>query len=622
MLPRATCPPAPERLPAVPAPAAAEYLAGGALTLSWRGQPSWRILDTEFDQGQRFWASWRLWRDDPDRPHRLHWVGLTTLPPTPAELLASAPPGFAAEATALASQWSGLLPGFHRFTLDQGQLLLTLCVGETASLLRELRFEADTLLLNLPPGAAQVPAAWDLWHIKALARCARRGSRLVLPTTLAAPVLPALRQCGFVVTAAAPMSAVLAADYQPHWPLKTTRNKLVASAQAPGDCVVLGAGLAGASVAEALAQRGWQVQVLDQAAAPASGASGLPAGLLVPHVSADDCTLSRLSRCGMRLTLQQAQALLARGQDWDASGVLQRGLDAGSQLPPHWPEAGQAWSRPWTPHAAAPWQTGWPAPTADLWHGLAAWIMPAALVRAWLACPGVQFRGGMQVTGLLRQLDQWELLDAEQRPLVATRRLVLAQAHGVLPLLQTCPAVADLRGSALASLHPVPGQVTWGWHRDAPDGAGLALPPFPVNGAGSLLPAVPLAGGLAWLAGATYDPPGTTAPDPQPGHKANMARLARLLPAAAAALAPDVAQHRVQAWHNARCVSADRLPLVGPVNALVDDGLWVCTGMGSRGLSFAVLCAELLAARWSAEPWPLPASLARAFDPRRGQGLA
>jgi len=74
----------------------------------------------------------------------------------------------------------------------------------------------------------------------------------------------------------------------------------------------------------------------------------------------------------------------------------------------------------------------------------------------------------------------------------------------------------------------------------------------------------------------------------------------------------------VQAWHNERCVSADRLPLVGPVNPLVDDGLWVSTGMGSRGLSFAMLCAELLATRWSAEPWPLPASLARALDPRRG----
>ena len=606
----------------MPAPAAADCLAGSALTLSWRGQPSWRILDTAFDQGQRFWASWRLWRDDPHRPHRLHLVGLTALPPTPAALLAGAPPGFAAQAAALASQWTGLLPGFHRFTLDQGQVLLTLCVGDTTALLRELRFEADTLLLDPRPGDGLAPATWDLWQIKALARCARRGSQLVLPTIHGAAVLPALRQCGFVLTAAEPSVALQVAEYQPHWPLKSTRSQPVAPAQAQGDCVVLGAGLAGASVSAALAQRGWQVQVLDQAAAPASGASGLPAGLLVPHVSADDCTLSRLSRCGLRLTLQQAQALLARGQDWDASGVLQRGLDAGTQLPPHWPEAGQVWSRPWTPNDAAPWQTGCPAPTADVWHGLGAWIKPAALVRAWLARPGVRFCGGVQVAGLRRHRDQWELLDAEQRPLLATHRLVLAHAHGVQPLLQACADVADLRGSALASLHPVPGQVSWGLHRRTPASTLPAMPPFPVNGVGSLLPAVPLAQGLAWLAGATYDAAGAAAPDQQQGHSANLARLARLLPAAAAALAPDFAMQQVQAWHGARCVSADRLPVVGPVNPGPDDGLWVCTGMASRGLSFAVLCAELLAARWAGEPWPLPASLARAFEPRRGQAGA
>ena len=39
--------------------------------------------------------------------------------------------------------------------------------------------------------------------------------------------------------------------------------------------------------------------------------------------------------------------------------------------------------------------------------------------------------------------------------------------------------------------------------------------------------------------------------------------------------------------------------------------------MGSRGLSFAVLCAELLAARWHGEPLPLPVALAQALDTAR-----
>ena len=39
--------------------------------------------------------------------------------------------------------------------------------------------------------------------------------------------------------------------------------------------------------------------------------------------------------------------------------------------------------------------------------------------------------------------------------------------------------------------------------------------------------------------------------------------------------------------------------------------------MGSRGLTFAALCAELLAAHWHGEPLALPATLARALDTRR-----
>jgi tRNA 5-methylaminomethyl-2-thiouridine biosynthesis bifunctional protein len=39
--------------------------------------------------------------------------------------------------------------------------------------------------------------------------------------------------------------------------------------------------------------------------------------------------------------------------------------------------------------------------------------------------------------------------------------------------------------------------------------------------------------------------------------------------------------------------------------------------LGSRGLSFAALCAELLAAQWHAEPLPLPATLAKALGTQR-----
>ena len=68
-----------------------------------------------------------------------------------------------------------------------------------------------------------------------------------------------------------------------------------------------------------------------------------------------------------------------------------------------------------------------------------------------------------------------------------------------------------------------------------------------------------------------------------------------------------------------RCAAYDRLPLAGPAGQSADDlpGLWVLTGLGSRGLTLSMLCGELLAARLHGEPLPLDARLAQALGTQR-----
>jgi len=102
-----------------------------------------------------------------------------------------------------------------------------------------------------------------------------------------------------------------------------------AGVPAPADALVIGAGLAGSSVAHALASRGWQVRVVDAADHPAAGASSLPAGLFAPHLSADDGLLSRLSRYGLRATARHLPAL-HEGVDWQA-GLLEHLLRGGAR---------------------------------------------------------------------------------------------------------------------------------------------------------------------------------------------------------------------------------------------------------------------------------------------------
>jgi tRNA 5-methylaminomethyl-2-thiouridine biosynthesis bifunctional protein len=158
------------------------------------------------------------------------------------------------------------------------------------------------------------------------------------------------------------------------------------------------------------------------------------------------------------------------------------------------------------------------------------------------------------------------------------------------------------------TLHPVRGQLSWNLRQPGDD-----LPPFPVNGNGHFLPDVPTPAGRAWLTGSTY---GRADADPQPrpqDHLANLERLGELLPAAAARLEPQFRAGTVRAWSGVRWASSDRRPLAGELA----PGLWVSTAMGSRGLTFAALCGEWIAARLHGEPWPLEARLAQALEVRR-----
>lgn len=586
------------------------FLKGCGLPEAWGGQPQWTVLETGFGLGLNFLVTWAAWKADPDRPRLLHFVSTEAFPASAADVLRSARTH--AElipfAEQLQAQLWGLLPGFHRLVFEGGRVLLTLCIGDAKAMLREQSFEADSVYLDgFSP--QRNPDIWDLHTFKAVARCCRRGTRIAT-WTIARSVRDALAQCGFVVRKVPgipPKRDNLQGEFNPAWEPK----KAQASPQrrAPSNCVVIGAGLAGAAVAASLARRGWQVRVLDAAEEPAAGASGLPAGLLAPHVSPDDNPLSRLSRHGIRATLEQAQALLPAA-DWGHTGVLEHEVEHPRKRPEawqaEWADAAGDWSRP--ADAAQLAQCGLPADTPALWHARAGWVRPAALVDAWLAVPGVQSHGRSQASRLSHTAGRWQVLDAQGRELARAELVVLAAGFASRALA----AGADEEAGELA-LQAIRGQVSWGRH--APGTAG-ALPAFPVNGHGSLAPAVPLpgeAGGLAWVMGSSFERDNTR-PETRPeDDQHNFGRLQALLPQAARALAPQFEAGQVKSWAGVRCATPSRLPALGPLA----PGLWVCSGMGSRGLTFAALCGELLAARLHAEPLPLEQRLADALAPQR-----
>ncbi|HAU57461.1 MAG TPA: FAD-dependent cmnm(5)s(2)U34 oxidoreductase [Comamonadaceae bacterium] len=590
------------------------FLHGCGLPAAWAGQPQWCILETGFGLGLNFLVTWQAWKADPARPRLLHFVATEAHPASATDSLraAKAHPELLPLAEQLQAQCWGLLPGAHRLVFEGGQVLLTLCIGDTKAVLREQALAADAVYLDgFSP--AKNPGIWDLHTLKAVARCCRRGTRIA-SWTVARSVLDGLTQCGFVVQKTPglpPKRDNLQGEFAPRWVPRKAAGGAPLAPVLPSSCVVIGAGLAGAATAASLARRGWRVQVLDAGATPASGASGLPVGLFAPHLSPDDNVFARVSRSGVRAMLQQSQALLQHGVDWNPGGVLERRPDPHLGLPEGWQDGpGADWSLPASQEALG--AAGLPEDASACWHARAGWVRPERLVQQLLAQPGIAWCPNSTVTALRRtEGAPWQVLDSAGQSLGEAEVVVLAAGPACNALLE------QVQGPHLP-LQPVRGQLSWG---PQPGGA-TGLPPFPVNGNGALVAHVPHEGGHAWHMGSTFDRDVEQLPLPPEeeaaAHATNWRRLQALVPPAAPTLRPAFeSEAPLHAWASVRCTSADRLPIVGPADAQALPGLWLNTAMGARGLTRAVLCGELLAARLQGEPLPLDAKLARAMGTER-----
>jgi tRNA 5-methylaminomethyl-2-thiouridine biosynthesis bifunctional protein len=482
--------------------------------------------------------------------------------------------GFAAEPS---GTWALQPNDCLRTLLDNGTTSLSLSTADAATALRNHTFKADEVLLG--PDAD----SWDTATFNALARHCKHGAR-VRVIALSQRVKDALSRAGF-------QSHGEHFAFAPAWEPKLRGGQGLASpAVAVGDCVVVGAGISGASVANALACRGWQVTVVDRCSDPAGGASGLPVGLVVPHCSADDNPRSRMSRNGVGLILEHAARALQSGQDWAPSGVLEM----------RWDMQGE--------------------PTEPLLHGQAAWIRPSRLVHSWLQHPHIKFQGDCDVHALQRCGTQWVLEDASGGKLAQADLVVFANAAGCSDIVLRSSEGIGLTPQAaqqLMALQTLYGTLTLGRGRPAAQSLTDLWPSTPCNGDGSFIADIPTSNGTVWAAGSTFETDAHKIKDTAAQHRANLERLRRLLPDVAHQLAPQWDSGAVSAWSGARCVSHDRFPLVGPLHSGDQPTVWMCAAMGSRGLSFSALCAQLLAARLHAEPLPLTDRLAAMLDSKR-----
>lgn len=603
------------------------FIAGNALPARWQGQRQFVVLETGFGLGYNFLATWDAWQRDTQRCDRLHFIAIERHPPSVADLerahLRSPLPALAAE---LLRAWPAPTANVHTMTFDGGRVTLLLALGDVAALLPALRAPVDAFFLDgFAP--AHKPDMWQPRVLKALGRMAAPGATLATWTT-EATVREGLATAGFAARPATDLGRPHDVALAVHQPRHLRQARPATAGAQPAisgrTAVVVGAGLAGAAAAQALARQGFQVTVLESQAEPASQASGNVAGLFHGTVNADDGTHARLHRAAALFAARIYGPALAAGVPGEQRGLLRlegRAEDLAWMRAlvqrQHWP-AGyvQALSA-----AEASERAGMPLSTPAWFYPGGGWISPRAWVDHALSTPGVQLKVGQCVATVRRGGSGWQALGPDERVLAQGQVLVLASA-------QSCGQLLQPLGHPAWPLAHTRGQITQVPARGSPR---LQLP-LAGDGYVLSLPALSSSDETSdWLCGATSapgEPHGNTLPDiTLADHEHNLLRLRRLTGEEPGL--PTSSLRGRAAW---RLNTPDRLPIAGamasaqwPVGQRQDqarllpreEGLFVLTALGARGLTLAPLLAQLVAAQASGAPWPLEQDLADAVDPAR-----
>ena len=568
-----------------------DLLASHGLPQRWQGRERFVVLDTDFGRGERFVAASQAWRDDPQRCMRLVFISIQPHPLTAAEVHAT-----------LRSAWPPQTPDLQRLVFDAGRVELLLAPGDTATWLRELVAEVDAFCIG------SEPAVDTLRLCKALARLAAPGATLD-----AAPIDSAMRMhltsAGFVLddpASVGPIGGRFAPVFTPRRaPLRRSRSDT-----GERHALIIGAGLAGCAAAWALAGHGWRSTLLERQPTIASAASGNPAGLFHGIVNARDGVHARFNRAAALAAHPAVQAALNGGAPGRADGLLrlEMSLDVSQMrtllqnlgLPPGYVQALSAQD------ASA--RAGQPLARACWFYPGGGWVQPHGLARAFLERAGAlaDVRATTDAHALQRTASGWRVLGARGHTLGEAQTLVLANAGDALRLI----------GAPDWPIDSVRGQISMA------DASQLSSPQLPIAGSGYLLPA--LDGRVMFGATAQRDDadPSVRAAD----HALNLAQLARLL-GGPVDIDPASLQGRT-AW---RCSAVDRLPVIGAVpdpaaqGARLDQprfvprlpGLYVFSALGSRGITWSALGAQVLASWVTGAPSPIGASLLDAVDPAR-----
>ncbi len=594
------------------------------------------IAELGFGTGLNFLSCWQLWQQTGCQRLRLHFISCEKHPLSRDALrqALSQWPELAELSVHLLAHYPDHSGGYHRLLLRAGSkqthsVVLDLYYGDALAMLQQQsspQARVDAWFLDgFSP--AHNPALWSEDILHSIDRLSRPGTTLS-SYSVTGRVVRALRELDFAVEKRqgfGPKRQMLFACKQGD----------ARQIQGAGDqqAVVVGAGLAGATAARALAERGVAVTVLEQADDIARGASGNAQAVVQMRLNkqADTHWQFHLHSYLFALSYYADLASISdNAVEWHACGVLT--LDSaytntrhqtGATVPA---EANEPYAHYPTQllRRVAAGQTravaGIHLPEDGYLQPLGGWLNPAATCRVCLDHPLITVRRGIRVEDIVHHGGRWQTLDSRGQQISDSNILVIANSY----------AAREFRLTAAYPVAPLRGQVTELAASDQSSTLRMVvcseryLAPKSSKGQHCI--------GASYVKGnvdtqlSTEEQDGNLeksavireqlqleAPAELLGRASIRGSSGDYMPIAGAVPDPDLPETRYG--------STQHVPAQGAAQALPDPallpGLYISTGHGSHGTASCPIVAEHIACLALAEASPLPAPLADCIAPMR-----